>query len=248
MSMRRIAKKLSISAGLYKPARGVYRALNSSARRHFRAHRKLLSQFVKPGDLAFDVGANIGNRTELLLSLGASVVAFEPQPNCAREIMALRDKRLMVVQKAVGESEGTAQLHLKADNVLASLVPSYRGSDDVGAIMVDITTLDKAIEKFGLPAFCKIDVEGFELQVLRGLSHQIPAISLEYRCDQDGIEQVRKCLDALSKLGSYNVNLIAQEDARLLLSNWLTVPDFIRSFPDCAMGKFWGDLFVKAAD
>ncbi len=227
--------------------RVLYRILNRSNGRQFNAHRLLLSQFVKAGDLAFDVGANIGNRTEILLSLGAAVVAFEPQPICAREVGA-RGKRLTVVQSAVGETEGTAQLHLRADHVLASLVPGWQAGSDMGTLTVPVTTLDKAIEQFGVPAYCKIDVEGFEPQVLRGLSHRIRAISLEYHCDESGIEHVRECLDLLSKLGDYHLNLVGGEDARLLSSEWLTLPEFKKSFPDCAKGNFWGDLFAVTAD
>ena len=120
-----IAKQLSISVGLYKPARTLHRAFHPTARRHFHNHRQLLGQFVKRGDLTFDVGANIGNRTQILLSLGAIVAAFEPQPICARELRALRDENLTVIQEAVGEAEGTAQLYVKADNVLSSMVPDW---------------------------------------------------------------------------------------------------------------------------
>lgn len=244
MSLLIEAKQLAISVGLYKPTRLLYRVLSPSKRRHFNAHRLLLSQFVKPGDLTFDVGANIGNRTEVLLSLGASVVAFEPQPNCAREIAARGNERLTVIQKAVGETEGTAQLHLKVNNVLASMVPGWQASADVAVLPVQVTTLDIEIEQFGIPSFCKIDVEGFELQVLRGLSSQIRAISLEYHCDEHGIQQVRECLNILSDLGDYRINLIGEEDANFLHSEWLTVPQFIKAFPDWTEGNFWGDLFA----
>jgi FkbM family methyltransferase len=240
-----VVKQLAISVGLYKPARALHRALHFSERRHFRAHQLLLGHFVKAGDLVFDVGANIGNRTEMLLSLGASVVAFEPQPICAREIVARGNYRLKVVQKAVGSTEGTAQFYLKVATVHASLMPDWLGADHTGVITVSVTTLDKAIEEFGLPAFCMIDVEGFEVEVLRGLSRRIPAISLEYHCDEHGIERVKRCLELLSTLGIYSVNLTGQEDAKFLSLNWLTVPEFLKSFPDCANGNRWGDLFVR---
>jgi FkbM family methyltransferase len=243
------AKQLAISTGFYKPARTLYRTLRPrraiSERRLFEAHRLLLGQFVKAGDLAFDVGANIGIRTEILLSLGARVVAFEPQPICAREIAARGSERLTVVQKAIGEIEGAALFHLKAEAHFARLLPDWGGGDDVGVMSVAVTTLDKAIAQFGLPAFCKIDVEGFESEVLRGLSHRIPAMSLEYHCDEHGIERAKTCLSLLSKLGNYSVNLTGYDEAILLSSNWLSVPEFITSFPDCAKGRGWGDLFVR---
>ena len=75
-----VAKQLALSVGLYAPAPALNRVFSPSECRNFREHRSLLSRFVRPGDLLFDVGANIGNKSEILLSLGARVVAFEP-PN-----------------------------------------------------------------------------------------------------------------------------------------------------------------------
>ena len=193
--------------------------------------------------------------TEILLSLGAAVVAFEPQPICAREVVARGNERLTVIQKAVGETEGTAQFHLKSLTTHASFLPDWGDMDDAGVMTVSVTTLDRAIEQFGLPVFCKIDVEGFEAEVLRGLSHRIPTMSFEYHTDEPGIERAKICLNLLSKLGNYNVNLTGQEEAILLsptwlsipefISKWLTAPELIKSFSDCAKGEGWGDLFVR---
>ena len=46
--------------------------------------------------------------------------------------------------------------------------------------VVPVTTLDALIDRYGLPAFCKIDVEGFEEAVVRGLSRPIPSVSFEF--------------------------------------------------------------------
>jgi hypothetical protein len=126
--MLRAAKQLSISLGLYKPARALHRALNPTERSEFRSHKALLSQFIKPGDLAFDVGANIGVRTEIMLALGARVVAFEPQPMCARETRARGSNRLIVVEKAVGARMGIAELHV--EKIACRQVFSPTGRED----------------------------------------------------------------------------------------------------------------------
>src|SRR5437868_6104336 len=182
-------KQASITLGLYKTARALHRAINRPESLHFREHRDFLRQFLNPGDLAFDVGANIGVRTEVFLSLGARVIAFEPQPVCAREVRARGNANLVVVEKALGDAIGQAHLHLKKNNVQASLLSDWQGGPDIGTIAVPITTLDTEISRFGLPRFCKIDVEGFELNVLRGLSTPIEGLSFEYHCDAQGIEK-----------------------------------------------------------
>jgi FkbM family methyltransferase len=241
------AKQLSISLGLYKPARAVHRAFSPTERNEFNANKRMLSQFVNAGDLAFDVGANIGNRSEIMLSLGATVVAFEPQPKCAREARARGNRRLTVIESAVGSKVGTAELHLKSANVLASLVPDWQGNGwpDTGSLNVPVTTLDVEIGKFGKPVFCKIDVEGYETEVLRGLSSPIKSLSFEYHCSDDGITKIRECLRILSKIANYEVNLIGEEKSDWLLTTWLPAGQFAASFPTCAAAHFWGDVYVR---
>ncbi len=243
--MLSIIKQTTILLGLYKPARALYRAIDASQRREFEQQRTFLAQFLGPGCLAFDVGANIGIRSEIMLSLGARVVAFEPQPICARETRARGNDSLVVVEKAVGERTGSAQLFLKHASVQASLIEKWQGGPTTGVLRVPVTTLDDEIEKFGLPNFCKVDVEGYEAQVIRGLSSPIPTISLEYHCDNAGIEKVRDILVHLEKIGSYEVNLIGGEDPVWLSSSWLPVARFMESFPEIAGPHYWGDLFVR---
>ena len=114
------------------------------------------------------------------------------RPICCREIMARGNKRLTVVNKAVGAIEGEAELYLKSATAVASLVLDWhQKTDDLGTITAPVTRLDKAIEQYGVPAFCKIDVEGFEAEVLKGLSHPISTLILEYHTRQHGIKFVR---------------------------------------------------------
>jgi FkbM family methyltransferase len=238
-------KKIAISLGLYKPARALHRALNRAEREHFNSHRKLLSEFISAGDLAFDVGANIGTRTEIMLSLGARVVAFEPQPECAREIRARGNERLTVVEKAVGPKPGTADLHIKTASAQSSLLAGWQGGDDIEMLSVPVTTLDAEIAKFGSPAFCKIDVEGFEAEALRGLTSHIRAVSLEYHCSPEGIAKMRDCVGQLTKLASYEFNLIGGEESEWLLLTWRPAEEFFESFPKCAAPHFLGDIFFR---
>jgi hypothetical protein len=72
---------------------------------------------------------------------------------------------------------------------------------------VEVTTLDALIAKYGIPAFCKIGVEGFEAEVLKGLSQPLRMLSLEYHRDEAG--QALECLNILSKLVSLQINAIA---------------------------------------
>jgi FkbM family methyltransferase len=173
--------------------------------------RRFYRRFVPVGGLAFDVGAHTGNRLRAFLDLGARVVAVEPQPELAARL-AFRyggDARVHVVEGALGRAPGRAPLlssprtptvaTLSTDFVArAGATPSFEGVRWQAGPEVVVTTLDALIATHGQPDFVKIDVEGFELEVLHGLSHALPALSFEF------LPAVRDvalaCIDRLEQL------------------------------------------------
>lgn len=250
MSKFGVVKEFALSLGLYTPARALHKALFPLERQAYKDDRSLYGQFVGPDDLVFDVGANIGAKSEVFLSLGARVIAFEPQTNCCREIRARAhgNKRLTIVNKAVGARQGIAELYLAPSSLVASLLPNWEGTrENIGTITVPVTTLDDAIEQFGTPSFCKIDVEGFEVEVLKGLSQRVSNFSLEYHSEEKGIITINECMGILAKRDNYVVNLTGQEGASFLLPRWVTIQEFKDSFPGCAKGNVWGDVFIRPA-
>jgi FkbM family methyltransferase len=155
---------------------------------HFKSDLALYSQFISPGDLCFDVGSNVGEKAGVFLALGARVVAFEPQPNCFREMVARcsPNGRLTAINEAVGAIPGELPMYVSRHSGSSSLVAGWSGEIQ-GVIRVPVTTLDQAIDRFGVPRFCKIDVEGFELEVLKGLSRPIPYVTIEYHHEEKDI-------------------------------------------------------------
>ena len=81
-------KALTHRLGIYRTARLIHRNISPRRRAQYRAEISFYSNFISSNDLCFDIGANIGSKTEAFLAIGASVVAVEPQPDLAREIRA----------------------------------------------------------------------------------------------------------------------------------------------------------------
>ncbi|MEM7022054.1 MAG: FkbM family methyltransferase, partial [Pseudomonadota bacterium] len=158
----------------------------ASMRRHYGA-------LVRDGDLVFDIGAHVGNQSRCLAGLGARVVAIEPQPEFARWLRWLfrSDRRITVVETAIGAKTGSAQLFQSprtptVATLSADWIDSVRKAESFARVAWDepvevpVTTLDALIDRYGMPRFCKIDVEGYEAEILRGLSQPIELLSFEY--------------------------------------------------------------------
>ena len=71
-------------------------------------------QFIQPGDLCFDLGAHVGNRTRSWRDLGARVISIEPQPRCLDVLNNRfgRDKHVVIVPKAVASTARELTFHI----------------------------------------------------------------------------------------------------------------------------------------
>jgi FkbM family methyltransferase len=213
------------------------------------------SQFVKPGDVCFDVGANTGNRTKVFLKLAARVVAVEPQDKCARLIESVfgRDKRLTIVRKALGAAEGQAEMRVSNSSTVSSLSGDWIEAVQKSGRFADtswdtkqpvqLTTLDGLIHEHGLPAFIKIDVEGFEDQVVKGLSQKVKTLSLEFTPEY--LRATYNCIEHLRLLGDIRLNYSLGETMRLALDHWIEpqeMVDLLESLKDDR--SIFGDVYV----
>ena len=195
-------------------------------------------QFVTDGDLCFDIGANIGERTNCFLHLGASVVAVEPQSSCMitlEQKFSLNNK-VKIIHKAVGAAKGNADLFLCDEtHECSTLSPDFisvfskiSGFNWNKKVEIEVTTLDDLCEAFGTPKFCKIDVEGFESQVFLGLKKPIPYICFEF--NQPFLKDTIKGLQILSLIGPAKCNFVKYEHMNLVLKDWISTDEFINRF------------------
>ena len=154
---------------------------------------RLYRQFVRANDLVFDVGAHVGDRIASFRRLGARVVAVEPQPALARTLKLLygRDRAVVIEAAAVGRNAGSIDLKVNLDNPTVSSASDafikaadgatgWEGQQWTKTVRVPVTTLDALIDRHGSPSFIKLDVEGFEVEALAGLTQPVPALSFEF--------------------------------------------------------------------
>lgn len=215
----------------------------------------LNAQFVRAGGLAFDIGAHVGDRTGSFLRLGARVVAAEPQPKVYRALRLIhgRTPDVTLVQAAVGAELGSLILHVNSANptistvcpdliVASQGVKEWEGQVWDDRITVPVTTLDAMIADHGTPDFIKIDVEGHELEVLKGLTQPVRALSFEFTTIQRDVAFA--CLVALEAMAPYRFNFSLGEEHSLRLPKDATASEVTEILSALPMSANSGDVFA----
>ena len=216
-------------------------------------------QFVKAGDLAFDIGAHVGNRVRVFRRIGARVIAVEPQPDFVAVMRLLYGRDPGVFLEANGDAAepGEGRLHL---STRTPTVSTFADSwiDDVqidsrfqrvrwdSVISVPLVSLDELIARHGEPQFCKIDVEGFEYEVLRGLSEPLAALSFEYI--PVAVNRAIACVDRISALGDYRYRHSRVETHRWADGGWLKPQTMIEILGALPTGDRSGDVYAVRTD
>lgn len=218
--------------------------------------KQFYQQFINTNDLVFDVGANDGNRVQIFLELNAKVVAVEPQPNCINILQQKFEHKIIIEQVGLSNETGELDMFIANDSTISSFSSEFIDKTSTGRfsnysweqkIKVPVVTLDSLIEKYGIPKFCKIDVEGFELNVLKGLHHQIPTLSFEY-CVPEMQENMYQCLLQLHRIspaGTFNYSM--EETMKLALNEWVNFDEFlIVSKSNAFVSSLFGDIYFKS--
>lgn len=210
------------------------------------------SAFVQPADLWVDIGANLGNRVDCFLRLGASVVAVQPQERRV-QVMHRRFGALpcTVLRAAVRAQPGNGVLHVSPAHKISS---TSREFQDVmarsgrftrarwtGPEEVPVVTLDMLLRVQGTPRFCKIDGEGYEGGVLARLSRPIPALSFEATPELAGVAEA--CVLWLSQLGDYVFNLATGESLTREFEDWCNGRSVLARVDDLGSGVGWADIY-----
>jgi FkbM family methyltransferase len=245
--------------GVVKTARATIRSLRIyyGDKRRAAAMDRLYGNFVRPGDLVFDVGAHVGDRVASFHRLGARVIAVEPQPSMVRTLRLLygRSKSVAIEALAVGREPGSARMLINVDNPTVSSIspafveaahgaPGWETQRWSETIDVAVTTLDGLIAKHGVPAFIKLDVEGFEAEALSGLSQAVHAISFEFTTIQRDVGLA--CIERCAALGYARFNA-ALGESQTLIGDWMNAQDIARWLIELPQAANSGDIYAVGA-
>jgi FkbM family methyltransferase len=219
--------------------------------------RQFYSQLLPKGAVVFDIGANIGTMTTIFVALGAKVVAVEPNPDCATHIARTTSRdAVKVLQAAVGERNGTVELQISdRKDKMSSLSAQWREAVTKGnqayaglwnrKLTVPMVTLDSLIERYQFPFYIKIDVEGYEDQVLQALSTCPPLLSFEF--NTTFLDPAVRALDnKIFDRASFNYTLI--DPVKFELAAWVSRDELRRSIVGLKSASGLGDIFAGNSD
>lgn len=226
----------------------------SSHQKNIEFYKKLLPS----NQLCFDVGGNVGGRTRAFLETGARVVCVEPQSVFFKYLQKQfsNNSNVYLEKLALGAKQDILELQV------SSLFPTVSTLSDKSWIdgvinanklkvkydkteQVEVETLDNLISKYGLPNFCKIDVEGFEHEVLLGLSQIIPLISFEF-FNYD-MKNTNLCLKRLCDLGYTQFNWSIGEQQQFEMQVWGSETDLLKDIELKNTGKYSGDIYTRSS-
>jgi FkbM family methyltransferase len=202
---------------------------------------------LKQDDIIFDIGANVGDKTNIFLNLGAKVVAVEPEKYCQTILKnRFRKKQIILVDKAVSNSNGEEIMFIhepgSGKNTLSSkwkdvLQHPIKTRFDIiikfsEKRLVKTTTIDELIQSYGRPYYLKIDVEGYEYKVLQGLSIPLPNISFELNLPEFK-EDGQRCLVHLNRLSSnWRINYVENYARGFIFPEWVSILYFLKYLQD----------------
>lgn len=197
-------------------------------------------QNVKKGDIAYDIGANVGYETLVMAqvvnggsNLQGKVYSFEPGPVAFRTLVtnALLNSQLAIepIQLALSDTIGVAPFSSFDYDLVSRLGDHKAAYSDADVIYVRVSTLDDFIKTFHLPEpdFVKIDVEGFEMHVLRGMQQILtakhPTLMIELHrpegSDESAPDYGDEVVEFLSPLG-YKCSFIQDQVPRHVLCTY----------------------------
>jgi FkbM family methyltransferase len=253
-------KENLLRTGLYWPIHRIYSAtIGREATRARNEMRNFFARLLPQNALVFDVGAHVGAFSEALASVGTRVVALEPNMDCAQLLKLMyANKNILVIQAAAGARNGISTLNVSDDwtctcTLSIDWMARMQAIDErykrnwLHQTAVPVFTLDTLMEHFGEPYYIKVDVEGYELEVLRGLSKQPPLLSFEFH--KTFIEAALQCLNlplfAQGSMFNAVMNPAWGYPSHFKFGDWLEKEEMRRILTQLPGADDQGDIYVR---
>ncbi len=207
---------------------------------------------ITNNNIIFDIGAHKGDKSKKLINFFSKIVLVEPQPECIKILKSKfsKYKNIIIVETGVSSREQSLELKINSSNPLISTFSDkwtkgrFKESKWDQKLNITTTTLDKLVNQFGNPDFIKIDVEGHEYDVVKGLSKKVGTISFEFT--SEFFEESLKCLNYLQKLGYEKFNY-SEGERRKFNTDWVKKEKLV-SILKKELEKnslLWGDIYTK---
>lgn len=154
-------------------------------------YRNVLFKHADAMNLIFDVGANVGDKSAVFSKLARKVVAFEPTERLYLSLKKrFRNTNVEVMNYALGSTVGKLDFFEVPDNAaynslsrkhIDTIIPTRNIASEsvIQTKKIQVEQIDHFIDQYGVPDYIKIDVEGYEFEVLKGLKTAVPLISFE---------------------------------------------------------------------
>jgi FkbM family methyltransferase len=206
-------------------------------------------------DLIFDVGANIGDMTNIFKNNAKKVVAFEPNPQLSNQLRYRFNMDNVVIDpRGISDDIGIKNFNISAAHTISTLsddwVTNSRFSDlnawDL-VLEIETITLDKAIDEYGVPDYIKIDIEGYEYEVLTSFTKLLNHTIISFEWAEEQKSKLIEIINHLHHLG-YNKFYRAENDIVLFDKDidWVNYDEF--KFADDLnpnRKEKWGMVYVK---
>jgi len=251
------AREALLGSRLFSPLRFGYQLLFDRSRLAHRCKmRSFYAPFVREGDLVFDIGAHVGRHSEVFADLGAKVVAVEPNPQCFKQLEHLaRIRDIHIERRAAGDARGSLKLMICHDSVISTVVEAWyeetRRSDIhkntrwVGSVEVEVVTLDQLADRYGIPAFVKIDAEGYDDHVLKGMSFRPRGLCFEY--NRLLPEVGMRCFETPALSSGYVFNFSRGLDLKYVSEDWMEGQEICMRLSDFVGNEEYGDVLAVRA-
>lgn len=205
--------------------------------------------------MMFDIGANVGNVSQFFSPICERVICFEANPNLVR-YLNMRFKNSNVIVDGRGLSDKT---EIKTFNIATADTISTFSSDWINKsrfagqyswgnqVDVQTTTLDSIIEEYGVPDYIKIDVEGYELEVLLGLTKLLKNTIFSFEWAEEEYEKILKTIDHVKNLGYMKFGFSYADDVllehQITWTEWENL-DMLKDIDPRRKDK-WGMIYFK---